>query len=471
MTRVTRSTMNRIAPLSILLSLVVFAGLSADETKPNIIFILADDLGYGDVGFMGQSRFETPCLDRMAREGIVFTQFYSGSTVCAPSRACLLTGQHTGHVFQRFNGEICFRADPQDVTIAALLQQAGYHTAMIGKSGLACRSNDGLLPRNKGFDYFYGFLGHRAAHRYYPKTLWQNGEQVRFDNNSGKQGDVYSGEVFLEQSLRWIEDHQKSPFFLHVSLQQPHADLAAPAGFRDRHVGAFDETPFPDGEHYRAESHPKATFVGMVQYLDHSVGHILDKLVELGIDDNTYVFFSSDNGPHFEGGAHPDHFDSNGPLRGGKRDLYEGGIRVPFVVWAPGRITAGHRSDHAGAFWDFVPTACELAGIASPENTDGISLVPTLHDSGSQPAHDHLYWEFYEQGGKQAVRFGDWKAVRLQVSENPQRPLELYNLADDVGETRNVAADYPDLVEDAARLMQQLRTPHPHRLLIGSAEK
>ncbi|MCP4082255.1 MAG: arylsulfatase, partial [Planctomycetaceae bacterium] len=432
------------------------------STPPNIIFILADDLGYADVGFNGQTHFATPCLDRMAAEGMVFTQFYAGSTVCAPSRACLLTGQHTGHVFQRFNGPIQFREDDQDVTVARFLKNRGYQTAMIGKSGLAGRSKDALLPRKKGFDYFYGFLSHNAAHRYYPKVLWDNGQRVDFPQNQGKNGETYSGELFLQKSLDWIDEHRDGPFFLHVSLQQPHADLAAPAAFRNRHLERFEEQPYPPGRHYRAESHPRATFVGMVQYLDHSVGKILDKLVKLGIDDETYVFFSSDNGPHFEGGAHPDHFDSNGPLRGGKRDLFEGGIRVPFVAWAPGHIEPGSRSNHVAAFWDFPVTACELAGHPLSQPTDGISFTPALRGD-HQPAHDYLYWEFYEGGGKQAVRLGDWKAVRLRVNEKPDGPIQLFDLRQDLGESKNIAAAHPAVVSQIKTIMRTAHQPHPNK--------
>ena len=451
--------------------LIVIAGLSIttagplpdSTTPPNIIFILADDLGYGDVGFNGQSHFETPCLDRMAAEGMVFTQFYAGSTVCAPSRACLLTGQHTGHVFQRFNGRVQFREDDRDITVARLLRERGYATAMIGKSGLACNSQDAGLPNRKGFDDFFGYLSHSAAHRYYPRQLWDNGQAVAFPNNQGRQGDTYSGDLFLDRSLQWIDDHQDQPFFLHVALQQPHADLAAPDTFRNRHLDHFEETPYPTGKHYRAETHPKATFVGMVQYLDHSVGEILDKLVDLGIDDRTYVFFSSDNGPHFEGGAHPDHFDSNGPLRGGKRDLYEGGIRVPFVVWAPGRVAAGTRSNHVGAFWDFPVTACELAGQPLYSETDGISIVPTLLNRDTQQTHEYLYWEFHEQGGKQAVRKGSWKGVRLQVNQQPEASLEIYDLSIDPGETHDIAIDHPDVQETLRGIMESAHQPHPDK--------
>ncbi len=459
---------NQVAGIVLVILLVL--GSVAESTLPtvnadqpvNIIFIMADDLGYADVGFNGQTHFETPNLDRMANEGMVFNQLYAGSTVCGPSRACLLTGFHTGHVFQRFNGKVQFREDDQDITVARMLKERGYRTAMIGKSGLACNSDDAGLPNRKGFDYFYGYLAHAAAHRYYPPFLWENGNKIEFENNHGKHGDTYSGDLILAKSLKWIDDNQTEPFFLHVALQQPHADLAVPESFREPFIGKFEEKPYPEGKHYRAETHPKATFIGMIQHLDQSVGQILDKLVELGIEKNTYVFFSSDNGPHFEGGAHPDYFDSNGPFRGGKRDLYEGGIRVPFVAWAPGHIEPGTRSDHISAFWDFPVTACDLAGVPLLEQTDGISFVPTLHGT-AQAKHRYLYWEFHEQGGKQAVRIGNWKGVRLNVNKNPDGPIEIYDLAKDPGETTNVSPDSPSFTQTISTLMNAGHRPHPDK--------
>lgn len=450
---------------SALLVLLLVAGAGSPHTsaeapdesrrKPNLIFILADDLGYGDLGCFGQTNFDTPHLDKMAEEGIIFTQHYSGSTVCAPSRACLLTGQHTGHVYQRFNGSVQFREDPKDLTIAHHLQEAGYATAMIGKSGLSCNADDGSLPNRKGFDYFFGYVSHTAAHRYYPESLWKNGELVEYPSNSGRQGDKYSGDLFLADTLEYLEEHADAPFFLHLSLQQPHADLAVPQEWKERFIGKFDEVPY-EGGFYRAEEHPKATFVGMVQHLDHSVGEVLAKLGELGIDDDTLVIFSSDNGAMSEGGWSERNFNSSGPLRGGKRDLYEGGIRVPTIARWPGVIAAGGKSDHISAFWDFCPTACQLAGASPPANTDGISYVATLTGKpDQQQEHEFLYWEFYEQGGKQAVRWGDWKGIRLDVRKDQDGPIELYNLAEDLDESHNVASEHPDVVATIRECMNR----------------
>jgi arylsulfatase A-like enzyme len=432
---------------------------TAASGKPNIIFILADDLGYGDLGCYGGQFVPTPNIDQMAREGIRFTQHYAGSTVCAPSRACLLTGHHTGHVFQRANGNIEFRPDPQDACIARLLKNAGYTTAMIGKSGLSCNSDNGQLPNEKGFDYFFGFTSHAAAHRHYPKWLWRNGEKVYYEANAEKEGQQYSGNLFIEDSLQFIEKNAEGPFFLHMALQQPHADLNVPDKWREPFLAKFKEVPFA-GNHYRAEPQPKATFAGMVTHLDASVGRVLTKLRELGIDKNSLVLFASDNGAMSEGGWRREYFKSSGPLRGGKRDLYEGGIRAPLICWWPGMIAAGKASDHVSAFWDFLPTACELAGVNVSVPTDGISYLPTLLGKAEQREHDHLYWEFYEEGGKQAVRRGDWKAVRLNVLDAGEGRSELYNLRDDLSETNDVAAEHPEIVAELAALMAEAHEGH-----------
>jgi arylsulfatase A len=436
------------------LAVCAFVPHAGAAQPPNIIFILADDLGYGDLSCFGQKHFETPHLDRMAREGMRLTQHYSGSTVCAPSRACLMTGNHTGHVHQRFNGNVQFREDPHDLTVATLLQRAGYHTAMIGKSGLSCRSDDGALPNRKGFDHFFGYIGHGAAHRYYPKQLFKNGEAVRYAGNRGKEGKQYSGDLFLADALAYLDAHAGGPFFLHLSLQQPHADLQVPPEWRDRFVGKFDETPAKGG-HYRNEMHPKATFAGMVTYLDDTVGQIRAKLDELGIADNTLVIFSSDNGPMSEGGWDKSYFQSGGPLRGGKRDFYEGGVRVPTIACWSGQIQADSESNHVSAFWDFLPTACEAAGIAAPDSIDGISYLPALLGKPDQPKHEYLYWEFYERGGKQAVRWGDWKGIRLNVSNDRNGPIELYDLSTDLAEEHNIASKHPIVVAQIAKFMDE----------------
>ncbi len=438
--------------LLLLLILVTSCPVIAFE-PPNIIFILADDLGYGDLSCFGQRHFETPHLDQLAREGMRLTNHYAGCTVCAPSRGCLHTGLHTGHSYQRFNGNIQLRPDPQDVTVARLLKSAGYHTALIGKSGLSGSTDNGNHPNEKGFDHFFGYTSHSAAHRYYPKWLWRNGEKVTYPTNRGKEGKKYSGDLFLTEAIDFIDQHRDGPFYLHLSLQQPHADLCVPEKWKEPFLGKYDEVPY-EGNHYRAEPHPKATFAGMVTFLDHSVGQVIAKLRELNLDRNTLVIFSSDNGPMSEGGWHKNYFDSDGPLRGGKRDLYEGGIRVPTIAWWPGKIQADTVSDHVSAFWDFLPTACEVANVPIPPGLDGISFLPTLLGK-PQDEHEYLYWEFYERGGKQAVRWGKWKGIRLNVGKHPDGPLEVYHLETDLAETTNVAYDNPDIAKKLAEFMAE----------------
>lgn len=426
-------------------------------SKPNIIFILADDLGYNDLSFTGQVNFQTPALDRMAEEGVFFTNHYAGSTVCGPSRAALLTGNHTGRVYQRGNGPIEFRPDPLDITIATRLQQAGYHTAMIGKSGVAVNSDYAELPNMKGFDHFFGFLAHAAAHRFYPKELYRNGEVVPYLRNDGHTGEVYSGDVILDDALRYMDEQGNSnqPFFLHLAIQQPHADLSAPDEFREPFLGRFEENPRRFGG-YRQTEHPAATYAAMIVYVDHTVRRVIQKLKELGIEENTLVIFSSDNGSYSEGGYHYSMHNSNAPFRGGKRDFYDGGIRVPTIAWWPGTIPAGIQSDHISAFWDFPPTALELAGLEVPDDMDGISFLPTLiGQNEKQNNHQYLYWEFYEQGGKQAVRFGQWKGVRLNVRQDRNGPIELYNIVEDPAESINLAAEYPAIVARIAAYMEE----------------
>ena len=426
-------------------------------SKPNIIFILADDLGYNDLSFTGQKNFQTPALDRMAEEGVFLTNHYAGSTVCGPSRAALLTGNHTGRVYQRGNGLIEFRPDPLDITIATRLQEAGYHTAMIGKSGVAVNSDNAELPNKKGFDHFFGFLAHAAAHRFYPARLYRNGEAIEYPRNHGHTGEVYSGDLILDDALSYLDEQGRTnqPFFLHLAVQHPHADLSAPDEFKKPFAGRFEEDPRRFGG-YRQTDYPAATYAAMVVYLDHTVRRILQKLKELEIEENTLVIFSSDNGSYSEGGYHYSMHDSNAPFRGGKRDLYDGGIRVPTIAWWPGTIPAGTTTDHVSAFWDFPPTALELAGVKVPHEMDGISYLPALLGmEEQQEQHKYLYWEFYEQGGKQAVRYGQWKGVRLQVRRDRNGPIELYNIVEDPAESINLAEQFPEIVARIAAFMEE----------------
>jgi arylsulfatase A len=430
---------------------------TAQQSKPNILFILADDLGYGDLGCYGQETIKTPNIDKLAQDGLRFTQHYAGSTVCAPSRACLLTGQHTGHVHVRGNGEVMLRQNPDDITIAEVLKNAGYTTAMIGKSSVGCRATP-ELSNEKGFDHFFGYISHGDAHHYFPEVLYRNGEEIRYPENKLHEGTAYSQDLFLEDTLRYLEEERDKPFFLHLSLQIPHASLCAPEDWKTKYRGQFAEE-LTMQNHYRSEPEPRTTFAAMISRMDHDIGVIIEKLKALGLDSNTLVIFTSDNGAMNEGGHDRSFFNSSGPLRGGKRDMYEGGIRVPFIAWWPGRIAPGTTTDHPAAFWDFPATACELTDTQMPGNTDGISYLPTLLGrTDAQQTHEYLYWEFHEQGGKRAVRFDNWKAVQTGMSKRPFDAIELYDLSSDLAEEHNVAAEHPDIVERAEAYFAQART-------------
>ncbi len=444
---------------------------SIEGERPNIIFILADDLGYGDVGCFGQKTIRTSNIDRMAAEGMRFTDHYAGSTVCAPSRCCLMTGLHSGHALVRGNARVPLR--PEDVTVAELLKEAGYATGIIGKWGLGEPDTTGI-PNRQGFDYWLGYLNQRHAHNYYPEYLWRNEEQVELANEvnhiiGGRDrtpGGVatkrveYSHDLFAEEALSFVEKHREGPFFLYLVFTIPHANNEA--GKEGMEVPSLE--PYAD----RDWPNPQKGHAAMITRMDGDIGRLMAKLKALGIDENTFVFFSSDNGPHKEGGADPDFFSSSGPLRGYKRALYEGGIRVPTIARWPGKIKAGSVTDHVSAFWDFLPTCCDLAGIKTPDGIDGLSMVPALLGRDSkQKKHDFLYWEFHEQGKRQAVRMCDWKGVRQDVAKNPDGPIELYNLKDDIGEEHNVAGRHPEIVAKIEQIMKSARTPSENWPLPG----
>jgi len=440
--------------------------------KPNIIYILADDLGYGDLSCYGQEHFKTPNLDRMARKGMLFTQHYAGCTVCAPSRSSLMTGQTTGHTPIRGNKswepEGQWPLPGEAITLAEMLKGAGYVTGGFGKWGLGYSGTEGD-PNKQGFDEFYGYNCQSLAHNYYPAHLWDNQEKVILEGNSGDQFGEYAPELIHQRALQFMEKHKDQPFFLYYPTTIPHAELLLPEKYIKEFRGKFlPEKEFkgaePGDRRFRSgaygtqpESH--AAFAAMVTLLDRQVGEVLDKLKELGLDENTLVIFTSDNGPHLEGGADPDYFNSNGPLRGYKRDLYEGGIREPMIAWWPGKIEAGTIRDHVSAFWDVMPTFAELAGIEAPKNIDGISFLPTLLGQKGQKEHDYLYWEFHEMGGRQAVRQDHWKLVRYQVSDPTKITTELYDLNADIGEKNNVADEHPEVVTDLLKRMGQARIP------------
>lgn len=448
------------------------AGSEATPDRPNIVFIIADDLGYGDVGYNGQEIISTPNIDNLAKNGLVFTQHYSGSTVCAPSRSSLLTGLHTGHTPIRGNYEVQPEGQyplPDSVnTIFTLLEKAGYTTGAFGKWGLGYPRSEGD-SQNQAVDVFYGYNCQRIGHNYYPYHLWSNGDSVVLEGNAGKQTGQYGPQLIHEQSLQFIESNKDRPFFMYVPTIIPHAELVVPDSIMIKYSGKYGkETPYEgvdDGPRYKLGGYmsldePRAAFAAMVELLDRQVGEIVKKLEELGIAENTLIVFTSDNGPHREGGADPDYFNSNGAFRGYKRDLYEGGIRVPMLAYWPGAIKAG-RTDHISAFWDFLPTFAELIGEEIAEPVDGISLLPTLLGKDGQEEHEYLYWEFVEQGGKQAVRKGKWKGIRLDVKDEAETYMELYNLETDPGEQNNVAEDFPAQVEEMKAFMDAAHVPNP----------
>ncbi len=431
------------------------------DRPPNVIYILADDLGFGDLSCYGQQRFETPNIDALARNGMRFTQHYSGSTVCAPSRCCLMTGLHTGHAVVRGNAEVKPEGQepmPADTfTVAHLMQKAGYRTGVFGKWGLGAPGS-ASEPLKMGFDRFYGYNCQRIAHCYYPAFLWSDGKRELIIENAAQKSKVYAPGLIQEQALEFIRDNKDRPFFCYYAAVQPHADMVAPPGFMDRHRGKFDpETPYKE-DYYRGQDEPHAAFVAMVNVLDNYVGQISNELEELGIADNTIIIFTSDNGPHVEGGHDPEYFDSNGIMKGNKRDLYDGGMHVPMIASWPGKIAAGSESDHISAFWDFLPTMAELTKQDSPENIDGISMLPTLLGKSDQVQHEYLYWEFPAKKGRIAIRKGQWKAVRYDASTDPHSPLELYDLSADPGETVNVAAKHPAIASELRILVENART-------------
>ena len=443
----------------------VLAGPS--PARPNVVFVLADDLGYGDVGVYGQKLVRTPNLDRLAAEGLRFTDFYAGSTVCAPSRAVLMTGRHTGHASVRGNAS-GGAASPQTLragerTLAHLFRDGGYATALFGKWGLGDVGSTGH-PGRMGFDAFFGYLDQTHAHNYYPSFLYRDTQRVLLRNVPAQEEESgagwardkleYSHDRIVDEALRWVDANRSRPFFLYLAVTLPHANNEARRANGDGQevpdYGEYARRPWPKPDKGQA---------AMVARLDRDVGRLLAKLGEIGLAKDTLVLFSSDNGPHQEGGNDPERFDANGPLRGIKRALYEGGIRVPLIARWPGRTTAGSVSAHVGYFGDFFATFAELLGQSVPAGLDSISLLPTLSGRpGGQVAHDYLYWEFYEQGGRQAVRFGSWKAIREPMNTGK---LQLFDLSRDVGETNDLADVRRDVAGRAASYLNAAHVPDP----------
>lgn len=443
---------------TVLLQTIHARQLQAESPRrPNIIFIMADDLGYGDLGCYGQKRIQTPQIDRLASEGMRFTDFYAGSTVCAPSRCVLMTGLHTGHAFIRGNGKDNLR--PSDVTVAEVLKKTGYHNCLAGKWGLGHEGSNGV-PTRQGFDYFYGYLDQHHAHNYYPSFLMRNEKRVLLKNIVPGEGNwgqgvatkkfEYSHDLVADEALQFVDRNKNKPFFLYLSLTIPHANNEARAkGMEVPDFGIYKDKNWPEAQKGHA---------AMITRMDRDIGRLVERLKKHGIDDNTIIFFTSDNGPHREGGNDPDFQNSNGPLRGIKRALTEGGIRVPLIVRWPGKIEAGSTSDHIGGFWDVLPTLAELGGAGKfvPRGLDGLSFAPTLlGKTDQQPQHEFVYWAFYERGGARAARMGPWKAVQQPF----HTPVRLYNLKADIGEDHDLAAKHPDLLAKLTKMMDGAYRP------------
>lgn len=477
----------RAVPLLSVLALLAACAAPAAERAPNIVLIVADDLGWGELGSYGQEHIRTPRLDALAAEGMRFTRFYSGSPVCAPSRATLLTGLHTGHAPIRDNDEMNARGDvwndpelegqrplPADtVTLGHLLQRRGYATAAVGKWGLGWTGSEGD-PNAQGFDHWFGFICQREAHNYYPTHLWSDGQKVPLDNRRFKAhqrlpedadphdptsyaayaGNDYAPDLMIEDALGFVRAHAERPFFLYLPTPVPHLALQVPEDSLAEYAGAFEETPYPGGQGYLPHPTPRAAYAAMITRMDRDIGRLLDLLDELDLTDDTLVLFTSDNGPSWVGGVDRTFFDSAGGLRGRKAQVYEGGLRVPLLARWPGRVPAGAVSDQLGAFWDLLPTCVELAGGPVPEGLDGLSLTPTLLGRDAEQAqHELLYWEYARR--HRALIAGRWKAVQ----HLPDPALELYDLDDDPGESRDVAAEHPEVVARLLDLMAEAHEP------------
>lgn len=475
---------------------------ATEVKKPNIIYILADDLGYGELGCYGQKLIETPNIDKLAQNGIKFTDHYSGAPVCAPSRCVLLTGKHSGHAYVRGNDEWAERGEvwdykatiadstlegqrpmPADTkTIGKLLQSAGYKTGIVGKWGLGA-PNTNSIPTKQGFDFFCGYNCQRQAHTYYPVHLYKNGSRIYLDNDTvaphsglDKGADPlkmesyakynlndYSPDIMFSEMINFIEESKDQPFFMYWASPFPHVPIQAPQKWVDYYHEKFgDEKPYVGQAGYFPHRYPRAGYAAMISYLDERVGQLVQKLKEMGEYENTLIIFTSDNGPTFNGGTDSPWFSSGGPFKSergwGKCFVHEGGIRVPMIAIWPGNIKPGTQTNHISAFWDVLPTLCEIANVSVPEDVDGISFLPSLLGKGEQMQHEYLYWEFPELAGEQAIRMGDWKAIRRNIKKG-NMSIELYNLKEDIQEQNNVAKEHPEIVAQMEELMKKSHTP------------
>lgn len=461
----------------------------ADKSKPNIIYIYADDLGYAELGSYGQQKIKTPNLDRMAAEGLRFTQHYTSTPVCAPARTMLMTGKHGGHSYIRGNYELGGFKDEEEggqmplpegtFTVPKMLKNTGYTTGMMGKWGMGMPGTTGT-PLKQGFDYYYSVLDQKQAHNFYPTHLWENDVWTKLNNpvinvhkrlNPEKatdedfeyyKGKDYGPEKMLEKALWFIDENKEKPFFLYFPSPIPHASLQVPDEYVKKYIGQFDEQPYYGQQGYASTKYPLSTYAAMITYLDAQVGAIMKKVKDLGLEENTIIMFSSDNGTTFNGGVNAKFFNSVGNLRGLKMDLYEGGIRMPFIARWTGTIKPNTTSDLVSAQYDVMATLAELTGQTIPNQTDGISFLQELKGNlSAQKKHDFLYFEYPEKGGQVAIRMGDWKGVRLDVRKNRNAPWQIYNLKDDINETTNVADKHPDLVKKFDEI-QKREHQHSH---------
>ena len=460
---------------------------SAPQQPPNIIYFLADDLGYGEVGAYGQALIQTPHIDRLAANGLRFTQHYSGSPVCAPSRCTLLTGRHTGHCYVRDNFELGGFADEEEhgqlplrkdsFTLGRMLQEVGYATAIIGKWGLGGPGSSGV-PNQQGFDFFYGYLDQKQAHNYYPTHLWRNTvwdtlrneyfhPHQRFEGDDlhdpaaydRYKGLDYAPHLMMEEAKTFIRSNADQPFFLYLPHVVPHLALQVPDEALSQYDGVFEEEPYPGGQGYLPHIRPTSAYAAMISDMDDHLGQLMALLEELGLTDNTLVLFSSDNGPTYVGSVDVELFNSSGGLRGGKGEVYEGGIRVPMIAHWPGHIAPGTVTHHVSAFWDIIPTVADLTGITLTEKVDGVSFLPVLMGE-EEPAPSEMYWEYHGRSwnGAQAARIGDWKGVRLGGHRDAEAPIALYNLTEDPTESQDVSEDHPDIVAQIDAIMRS-RSP------------
>lgn len=472
--------------LGLMMSLMASSVMAEDERRPNVIFIMADDLGYGELGCYGQKKIKTPNIDKLAKDGMLFTDAYSGAPVCAPARCVLMTGRHPAKAQIRGNKEVGgwgpdepegqWPITAETTTVAELMKSAGYKTGMMGKWGLGGPGSEGH-PNYQGFDQFYGMLCQRIAHNFYPTHLWNNHDvdvlgnkyfpahqQIKSPDAGFEQfyGEVYAPDKMLEHALSFIKKNKSEPFLLYLPFLEPHVAMQPPKEWVDRYPKDWDQKPYLGDRAYLPHPRPRAGYAAMISDLDEHVGAIVSLVDQLGLGEDTLIIFTSDNGPtHDAGGADTRFFNSAGPLRGRKGSVFEGGIRVPMVARWTGVITPGSRTNHQTSFQDFMPTLAEVTGQKPSDKTDGISYLPLLRGEGEQDKHDYLVWEFHGYGGQKAVRIGDWKAVLMDIHKGNEEIL-LFDLSTDLAERTNVASNHPEIVAKARDIFKRDREPSRH---------